>query len=633
VALTVAFLGGLLCVFLGERVLPDPAWLRWTLVGAGLLLSVGSTVWRVLVCRDAKGDHRNVERLLVILHGVGLLGLLVYAAGVPAVFEKLGLGFEDTREQRRYQDTLAAVWPVLILCSTVALLFAERAFSPMRAACWIEVRRVRNSMSAGLAIALSACWLLAFGYVAAEYDLKYDASYFRTSRPSESTQAIVKSLPEPLQVLLFFPPVNEVKEEVADYTRDLARMTGKAKVSSHDRLLEPKLAEKHRVSKDGTLVLARGDKRESITLPVEMATAKKDLRTLDQDMQRALLKLVRERRKIFLTTGHGELNDPPKGPAAGRERAGTKDLKKLLQVQNYTIRTLGISDGLANEIPADAAVACVLGPTRPFLAEEIAALRRYADGGGRLLIALDPDAPEAAASFAPLLEALNLAFDPAPLANERMHVLRRRNESDRHVLYSNRYSSHAAVSTLSRHSREVATVTPGTGSLRRVGDQKDGTRVDFIIRAMPETFADLDANYSFDAGSEKRDTYNVAAAVERRLDAKDKKKGEDKRKDEKADKPDEKPVMRAVVLADADALSDDILRNLGNLYLAADSLRWLAGEEKFAGDISSGEADVRIEHTRQEDEVRFYATIFAVPALVLGGGLTYVWRRRRRSAR
>jgi gliding motility-associatede transport system auxiliary component len=629
VALTLAFLAGLLGVFLGERVLADPPALRMSLVGAGVLLALGSTVRRALCARAAQVDRRSVERLLLALQLVGLAGLAAYALGTSAVLDKLHVALSDARGRERIQDSLSVLWPILVACSTVPLLFAERAFAPMRTAQWIEARRVRGSMSAGLELALCGCWLVALGYVFAERDVKYDASYFRTSRPSESTQAIVKSLAQPLEVLLFFPPVNEVKEEVEDYARGLGAATGRAQVSGHDRLLEPKLAEKHRVSKDGTIVLATGDKRETLTLPVELDAARTKLRTLDQDVQKALLKLVRERRKVLLTTGHGEINDPPQGPAAGAERAEAKDFKKLLELQNFTMRTLGIADGLANEVPADAAVVCVLGPSRPLLPEEAATLRRYAEGGGSLLLALDAQFPEASASLAPVLEALDLKFDPAPLANEHMHVLRRRNESDVQALYSNRYSSHPSVSTLSRHSRELGTVMLGAGSLRRLSTGSNPTHVDFTIRAMPETFADTNANYAFDAKSEKRDTYNLAAAVERKLEAPTEGDKKDNKGKAPKDKAKEKTAMRAVVLADADGLSDEVLRNLGNLYLAADSLRWLAGDEQFAGDVSS-EEDVRIEHTKKEDVTLFYATIFAVPALVLGGGLTYTWRRRRR---
>jgi hypothetical protein len=62
--------------------------------------------------------------------------------------------------------------------------------------------------------------------------------------------------------------------------------------------------------------------------------------------------------------------------------------------------------------------------------------------------------------------------------------------------------------------------------------------------------------------------------------------------------------------------------------LTVDAVRWLGGEESFAGEVNN-EEDVRIEHTQQKDLVWFYATIFGAPALVLGLGLTYSRRSRR----
>jgi len=67
---------------------------------------------------------------------------------------------------------------------------------------------------------------------------------------------------------------------------------------------------------------------------------------------------------------------------------------------------------------------------------------------------------------------------------------------------------------------------------------------------------------------------------------------------------------------------------IANQVLLLDAVRWLGGEESFAGEVTS-EEDVRIEHTKQKDLVWFYATIFGAPALVLGLGLFYVRRSRR----
>jgi hypothetical protein len=88
--------------------------------------------------------------------------------------------------------------------------------------------------------------------------------------------------------------------------------------------------------------------------------------------------------------------------------------------------------------------------------------------------------------------------------------------------------------------------------------------------------------------------------------------------------------MRAFVIGDVDAVTDAALRSEGNVLLVADAVHWLTGEESLAGALSVAE-DVRIEHTKQKDLLWFYGTIFGAPAVVLGGGLLYTWRRARRS--
>ena len=88
--------------------------------------------------------------------------------------------------------------------------------------------------------------------------------------------------------------------------------------------------------------------------------------------------------------------------------------------------------------------------------------------------------------------------------------------------------------------------------------------------------------------------------------------------------------MRAFVLSDADALSDLVLANVpGNQFLFVDAVRWLGGEESWSGQQTT-EEDVRIEHTKKEDQIWFYSTIFGMPALVLGAGLFGSRRARQK---
>jgi hypothetical protein len=71
------------------------------------------------------------------------------------------------------------------------------------------------------------------------------------------------------------------------------------------------------------------------------------------------------------------------------------------------------------------------------------------------------------------------------------------------------------------------------------------------------------------------------------------------------------------------------MSNFGpNRLLLMDAIRWLGGEDSFAGEVND-EEDVRIEHSKQKDLVWFYSTIVGMPALVLGLGLAVARRARR----
>jgi hypothetical protein len=88
--------------------------------------------------------------------------------------------------------------------------------------------------------------------------------------------------------------------------------------------------------------------------------------------------------------------------------------------------------------------------------------------------------------------------------------------------------------------------------------------------------------------------------------------------------------MRAFVIGDVDCLSDVVLEfSQTNLLMLLEAVRWLGGEESFSGEITS-EEDVEIVHTKSEDQIWFYATIIAAPAVVLGAGLFNTRKARRK---
>ena len=89
----------------------------------------------------------------------------------------------------------------------------------MARAAVIEAARVRAALFAGLGLSFALVFAFGAMFVAANRDPKWDLSYFRTAKPGDATRNIIRALQEPLEVSLFFPPANEVREQVAGLLR------------------------------------------------------------------------------------------------------------------------------------------------------------------------------------------------------------------------------------------------------------------------------------------------------------------------------------------------------------------------------------------------------------------------------
>ncbi|NMO19288.1 ABC transporter [Pyxidicoccus fallax] len=602
---TLAYVAGLLAVFIGERILGAGTG-RTVLSVLGVVAAVGALGWRFTRMRSAAADRRAVEGWVLGLYGVGLAALLLYflrSDAGAAVF-----GSPLSQKAPKLAVVLAALFPALLLCSLLPLALVEAASAAMTRAPVMETGRARSALYSGLGLAFVVVFAFASMYVATQADVTWDLSYFRTAKPGDSTRKVIRGLNEPLQVTLFFPPANEVGEAVSQYFRDLAVESPQLlNVERLDQAVEPVRARNLGVHNNGTIVLARGDRKEPLTVGLEIDRARGQLQRLDQEVQRRLLAVARPRRVVYFTAGHGERAESRPVPGE-TPRPSVGQLKELLRAQNVDVRSLGVAEGLGTEVPKDAAAVVVMGPTREFLPEELNALREYADRGGRLWLALEPDGPD----FQRLLEPLGLKYLKTPLANAQVFFRATRQQSDRGNLATASFSSHPSVTSLAAMAAQAPVIFPGAGAMEQLQPLPNAVMHDISVRAHGATFADANGDFTQDAGETRR-AWPLVVAVERPA-------------------PAGKETMRAVVMADADALGDLVLGNLGNAYLAVDTLRWLTGEENISGTVST-EEDVPIQHTREQDVAWFYATVFLGPALVLAVGFVKTRRRGRRAPR
>ncbi|MBN2496608.1 MAG: Gldg family protein [Deltaproteobacteria bacterium] len=651
---------GLVAVFVGERLVGGQDLARWLVSGSGAAAVLLATSAFCLAWLRSTDDARRVEHLVFLLALLGVAALVIYALGS----DLLGAPARTIGKDRGpgLAELLRAIWPILLVCAVIPMIFVQWSLASMSRGSGIEIGRVHASAGSGARMALLLSTLFVLNALADRIDVHGDLSYFRTTSPSDSTRSLVTGLAEDTKALLFFPAANDVLSETEPYFEELAELSPRFTAELVDRALEPELAREHRVSREGTVVLVRGGKSQKIELGDELKRAKRKLRKLDSEFQTAMLKLTYKRQVVYLLTGHEERGERRR---EGDPRPRISLLKKHIESKNFTVKQLGVMEGLTDAVPDDAALVIWAGPRQGLIPGELGALETYLERGGRMLVLLDPEA--GAEPGADLLAWLGLEFDPVRLAHDRYFIPFTGTRADWYAIGTNTFSSHGATTWVSQHSQEVAIVFPTTGSLGRAKESKDAKdakgakgkatpRLRFIVRTRENAWADRQADL-LRGDDEPRKQFQIAAAISRKTaqgteaDKPKAKKaskederspaGEEKAAEAEKKAPDVKagrtePLsdeMRVVVFADADVFADPFFYfRGGNHRLFTDVLDWLLGEGR-AGGATTREEDVPIVHTRAEDVYWFYGTVFAVPLLVLGLGMLTRWGRGREKGR
>lgn len=593
---------GLIAAFVAERVTGDGHAQQWIWRALAAFAIGAALVWRGYQLSKSRGAARKVEVRLTAATGGVLAAFVLYALSTEAGLEWMGL--EGTAAERT-AGTFGVLWVAVMAVSLGALFFMEMAYRVMPVEEAVELRRVDASAANGLTLALSLIFVVSMNYVATERDVTRDLSYFKTTRPSEQSLAMARSLDEPVRVVLFYPRVHEVLDQLKPYFEELDAASDELTVEVLDHALAPELASQHRVRGNGFVLLIRGEgegaQAESFEIGTELEAARSRLRTLDGRFQQHFAQLTVRPRELYLTTGHRERS--ASGADGDPQDLRLGELSAALSRSNITSRDLGMAQGLANRVPENAPAVAVVGPRDPFLAEEAQSLLRYVQSGGRLVVFVDPDAEH---GLDPLLHGLGVSMKEGVLSSEQNHLRRSEPPADRAVVFSNNYSAHPTVTLATRYRRAPSVFDRGGALERHEEGQLEGVNVTFPLWASEGYWLDADGDYAQGESERGQGRHYMVAAITVPNAG-----GEE---------------GRAVVIADGDFITDRWIRNAGNAFVLMDTLNWLVGEEQVFGPTQT-EEDVPIEHTSEEDKAWFYGTSFAVPLPLL---LLGFWLARRR---
>ncbi|MBK8014282.1 MAG: Gldg family protein [Deltaproteobacteria bacterium] len=604
-----AVLLGLAVLFIGERLAGSEP--NLVTLGLGSTFLLAAVLARATELQAAPRELRPVlRRLLSATLGVFL------AIGVYALIRFAFPG--DSPAFERIRGALWVLMPIVLTVSILPLVAIEAATMPVAYNVRYEEARILRAYHRGLGLALFLSSLFVGNYIVATNDEKVDLAYGNQASASEATRLAVQEVTQPVKVVLFWPRANEVADRVLRYFEPLAKSNPHLTIERVDQALASELAQKAGVSENGYIAVLRENSKEKVRIGTDADSARSNLRHLDKSFLDALIKVSSSDKVVYFTVGHGERT----WTIDNKEdvRPPIKLLKRQLEAWQYKVKTLGVGEGLATELPKDAGLIFIMGPEKPFLAPEIETLNKAISAGARVVIALE--AERDGDGLEGLLTGLGLRFDKTILANETKNAPLTRTPVDNTYIWSNKYSSHASVTSLTRNDRLV-TLLFKSGALveTKPNPALPGIKTDVVIRAMDGTFADLNGNFVFDAATEKKESWPLAVAVTKTPATSTKVKGADPKKDE----------GRVFVLADVDAFSDDLLQvSQGNSYLLRDIVLWLqVNDEPVVPTVA--DADKKIEHRRADDAYLFYGTTFGIPALILIAGLATVERRRRRS--
>ncbi len=604
---SILYLFGMLLVLTGERVVggDDPA--RYGLSGLGLALLLASFAYNIRQRANAVDDeNRDAYTRAIGWSALGALSLVVYALSLQPVTDALGLTDDETLH--RYKVVVTALVPILALAGTLPFLAVDHAIS--REPILVTRGRVHDASLGALATAFAIAWIFPLNYLGTEFNKRWDLGYFKTAEVGTRTQALVEGLDQPIEAYLFFPGSSDVTPEIRGYFDKLAG--GNLTVNYVDHALEPELSKELKVRDNGNIALVKrvegtGEEAaepqvERIKIGEDFDSAKRKLKTLDEEVQKSLTKLVKGKRVAYFTIGHGELYWKGSGDDY-TQLDKINAVKKVLESLNYSVKELGLAEGLGTQVPEDAELVAVMGPKLEFQPEEIAALDAYRKRGGHMLVCLEPGG----AKLEPLLTPMGIAWDPSnTLLDDKQYLNINHGLSDRANIVTNKFSSHDSVTNVSRAGQTAVFAAIGAGAIE---DKKaPDTKVTVTVRTLPDTWADTNADYE-NQSTEARKSVELAAAVSQGT-------GDTE--------------FRAVVVGDANWASDMVItqKMFANIQFLVDGLGWLNKDASLTG-TTSNEEDVKIQHTRENQAWWFYATAVFVPIGFMSLGAVRVRARRK----
>jgi ABC-type uncharacterized transport system involved in gliding motility auxiliary subunit len=318
----------------------------------------------------------------------------------------------------------------------------------------------------------------------------------------------------------------------------------------------------------------------------------------------ALLKLMSSAgKKVYFVSGHNErlvANEEGK-PAEGKESVGRA--AEALRNETYAVETLELASSGA--VPEDAHAVVVAGPTRVYFDHEIDALRSYVEGGGALLVMIDP---RARTNLYDLVEEWGVVLSDDVVVDQSLALFGQAT--------SPFAGGYAPEHPITQDMRET-TLFPMVRSVLIQDDAAD--RWEVLVQTSPDSWAERDLDGWRASGRAAFGEGDLNGPVPIAAVASIGAEGDDP-----------STAGRVVVFGDSDWVTNEHLDSFSNRDLFLNSVNWLLGDVE--------QISVRPHMSRasrfQLDQAQFrriqYLSLFVLPQAIAVFGVFAWWMRRDR---
>ena len=422
------------------------------------------------------------------------------------------------------------------------------------------------------------------------HDKKWDLTPNKTYSLSAQSVKILKGLDRDVAIYVFDRKgsLREGRDLLDNYAKASRRVT--VRYVDPDR--EPGVSRQMGVRTYGTVVVASGDRHYETQGGLT-----------EEAVTNALIRLLKGQKTVYFLEGHGERD------LDNTDRTGYDKIKKQLENENYAVKTLVLLQKM--EIPPDSSLLVIAGPKNDYLPQEAETIRKYVDGGGRLLVMLDAgvDLPQ----LSKLLQDWNvtpqndLVIDQNPVAQ----IFGTGPEMPLIVKYGN----NPIVQPLSR----MATLFPFTRSFAISKENKSGVSDDSLCETSAESFGVVGFNpkmtqVAYRPGKDVKGPLTVAVAGSLSSGA--------------AGSTEKPPEGRFVALGTSALPSNVYLGFQANRDFFMNALNWLAAEEDLISIRPKSPDAQHLNLTAAQMSRVLYLGVIGLPLLIIAIGTMVWWSRR-----